>query len=402
MPGSENAHAAPAETGRTNRALLPTAIGAFFAVTVARIVISPVLPDVGASFDATNGALGVALTGMWAGYAVMQFFGGVLGAKYGERRVIVASLALTCVASVGLSRTGSYVAFAVTALFLGASAGLYFSPGSTLLTRRFENTGQVLGLHSTGAPLAGLVGPVVAVGVAARWGWRSALLVGAVAALLACALSVRFVVATPPAAGGRPLRAQIRPRRLVAILRRPPIAYTAAMGVLVYFVWQTLYSFFPTFLVEHWDLSQAFASLLFGGVFAGTIVTLPVFGRLSDAFGRDALLGGAFLALAAGLVTLVAGESLPVAVAGCALVALGMGFPGVFNSRLMDHLGTDERGQGFGLVRSTILLLGSVGSTVTGGVADAAGWAVAFGLLPAVLLVPLGMVVINGLSDVER
>lgn len=388
-----------ADAGRGSYALLSTAIAAFFATMVARIVISPLLPDVIDAFDATRGALGLALSGMWAGYAVMQFVGGVLGARYGERPVIVAAIGLTGVASLGLSRAGSYPAFALMALFLGASTGLYFSAGTTLLTRRFENTGGVLGLHSTGAPLAGLVGPVVAVAVAARWGWRSALLLGAVVATPVFVLLVRQVGPTPPTAGDRPLREQVQPRRLATILARPSIAYTVLLAVLVYFVWQTLYSFFPTFLVEHWGLSQRTASVLFGGVFAGTVVTLPVVGRLSDAVGRDALLAGAFTALAAGLTALVVGERFPVAVAGCGLLALGMGFPGALNSRFMDHLSADERGRGFGLVRSINLLLGSAGSAVTGSVADAVGWSVAFGLLPVLLAVAVGVMVWNRTSD---
>lgn len=163
----------------------------------------------------------------------------------------------------------------------------------------------------------------------------------------------------------------------------------------VYFVWQTIYSFFSTFLVEHWNLSQEPASVMFGGIFAGTVITLPVIGRLSDELGRDALLAGAFVALADGLILLVVGERFPVAVVACGLVALGMGFPGALNSRFMDHLSPDERGQGFGLVRSVNLLIGSAGSTVMGVVADAMGWAVAFGLLPVLLLIPLALIATN-------
>lgn len=381
--------------------LLPIAITAFFATMIARVVISPVLPDIIESFGASRAALGLALTGMWAAYAVMQFFSGVLGAAYGERRVIIASMGLTGIASLGLSQAGTYPMFALMTLLVGASTGLYFSAGSTLLTRKFENIGQVLGFHSVGAPLAGLVGPVVAVAIAARWGWRSALLLGAVVAFPACLVVVWRVGSTPPTARDRSFRQQIEPRRLATILFRPSIAYTATIAVLVYFVWQTVYSFFPTFLVEHWNISQEFASVMFGGIFAGTIVTLPVVGRLSDEFGRDALLAGAFVSLAAGLVLLVVGDRFPVAVVGCSLVAVGMGFPGVLNSRFMDHLTTDERGQGFGLVRSVNLLVGSAGSTVTGVIADTLGWSAAFGLLPVLLLVPLSMIAGNCLLGAD-
>lgn len=379
--------------------LLAAAVGAFFTIMLARIVISPVVPDIITSLSVSRGAVGLALTGMWATYAVAQFASGVLGTAYGERRVIVAAVGLTGIASLVLSQVGSLGAFVAATAFLGGSAGLYFSAGSTLLTRRFEHIGQALGFHSAGGPLAGLVGPVAAVWIAARFGWRPAVALGAAVAFPVCLLFLWRVDRTPATAGNRSLREQVRPRQLVDLLSRPPIAFTVGVAVLVYFVWQSFYSFFPTFLAQHWAFSAELSGVLFGGVFAATALALPLLGRLSDALGRDAVLGGTFVALAAGLTLLVIGARFPVAILGCGLVALGMGFPGVINSRFMDHLEEEERGQGFGLIRTVNLLLGSLGSVVTGTLADVAGWTVAFGLLPVLLLVPLGLVAANGLLD---
>jgi MFS family permease len=115
--------------------------------------------------------------------------------------------------------------------------------------------------------------------------------------------------------------------------------------------------------------------------------------------GRDTILAGTFLALAGGLGVLVLSDTFPLAVLGCGLVAVGMGFPGVLNSRFMDHLGDTERGHGFGLIRTVNLLLGSLGSVVTGTLADSAGWVAAFGLLPVLLVVPLAMLVANHAFD---
>lgn len=379
--------------------LLAAAVGAFFTIMLARIVISPVVPNIITSLSVSRGAVGLALTGMWAAYAVAQFASGVLGTAYGERRIIVTAVGLTGIASLALSQVGSLVTFVAATAFLGGSAGLYFSAGSTLLTRRFEHTGQALGFHSAGGPLAGLVGPVAAVWIATRFGWRSAVALGAAVAFPVCLLFLWRVDRTPATAGDRPLREQVRPRQLADLLLRPPIAFTVGVAVLVYFVWQSFYSFFPTFLSQHWGFSAELSGLLFGGVFAATALALPLLGRLSDALGRDAVLGGTFLALAAGLTLLVIGTRFPIAILGCGLVALGMGFPGVINSRFMDHLAEGERGHGFGLIRTVNLLLGSLGSVVTGSLADVAGWTVAFGLLPVLLLVPLGMVAANGLLD---
>jgi MFS family permease len=263
------------------------------------------------------------------------------------------------------------------------------------LTRRFENTGQALGFHSAGGPLAGIVGPVAAVWVVAHYDWRAAVALGALVALPVGVLFLWRVDPTPPTAAAQTVREQLRPQRLGQLLARPSIAFTVGIAILVYFVWQSIYSFFPTFLIQYWDFSTREAGLLFGGVFAGTALSLPLFGRLSDTLGRDVVLGATCAALAGGLVVLVVGQSVPVAVLGCGLVAIGMGFPGVLNSRFMDNLSETERGHGFGLVRTVNLLLGSLGSAVTGLLADSAGWAVAVGLLPVLVVVPVALLAAN-------
>lgn len=379
--------------------LVGAAVGAFFAIMLARIVISPVVPKIVIALSASRGTIGLALTGMWSMYALAQFASGVLGSLYGERRVIVVAIALTGLSSLVLAAVGSFLGFFLATAMLGGSAGLYFSAGSTLLTRRFENTGQALGFHSAGGPLAGLVGPIAAVWVATRYDWRAAVGLGAVVALPVCVLFLWRVDPTPPTTTARAVREQVRPQRLALLLARPSIAFTVGVAVLVYFVWQSLYSFFPTFLVQYWDFSTQVAGGLFGGVFAATALSLPVLGRLSDALGRDTILAGTFLALAGGLGVLVLSDTFPLAVLGCGLVAVGMGFPGVLNSRFMDHLGDTERGHGFGLIRTVNLLLGSLGSVVTGTLADSAGWVAAFGLLPVLLVVPLAMLVANHAFD---
>ena len=89
----------------------------------------------------------------------------MLGNRFGERRIILVSMSLTTIGSLAIALAQSILGFVFAALVLGIGTGLYFSVGSSLLARLYENSGQVLGLHSAGAPLAGLVFPSVAVAV---------------------------------------------------------------------------------------------------------------------------------------------------------------------------------------------------------------------------------------------
>lgn len=365
--------------------VLTVAVGSLFATMVARLAISPVVPDVIAAFGVSEGAIGLALTGMWAAYAAAQYPGGVFGERYGERRVILVALGATGVGSALLALAPGYASFAVFAVLLGGGAGLYFAAATNLLIRLHANTGQALGFHETGASLGGLVAPVAAVAVAVRYGWRAAPLLGVVAAASTFLLAALVVRPAQPTRPGLDFRERFDPRRVMAVLSRGDVAFTVALAVLGSFVWQSFAAFFPTFLVTFRGMAPDLAGLFFGGIFAVSVVALPTLGRLSDVLGRDAVIALSFGMVGAGFLCFAFVDGLPAAVTGAALLGLGFGWPGVVQSKIVAQFDAADRSAGFGLVRSVYLLLGSTGSAATGVAVDLFGWQTAYGLLVAVL-----------------
>jgi MFS family permease len=178
---------------------------------------------------------------------------------------------------------------------------------------------------------------------------------------------------------------QLAIAQLVALLTRPTIVLTTVLAMGSFFTWQAFASFFPTFLVEFADVTTTRASLVFGAVFAVTLVGAPALGRLSDAVGRDGVLAGSFSVGAVGFAVFLLGDGLATVVAGTLLVGVGLSWTGVLNTRFMDHLAEDERGTGFGLVRTLVLLVSSLGSVVTGTLAEQAGWLPAYGFVAGLL-----------------
>lgn len=362
------------------RSLLGLTATAFFGTYVARLVVSPLIPDVMVAFDVSKGAVGSVLTGMWAAYAIMQFPSGILGEKYGERNIIVVSLLLTGVASLLLAAAPSFLAFALFGVCIGVGAGLYFPAAATLLTNRFENVGQALGVHNVGAPVAGLAAPVAAVFVAARFGWRPALALGAVVAFPVALLYAAKIRAAPPEHPDLVVADQFGVRSKLALLGRPSVAFTTILAFLGVFVIQAIQSFFPTFLVEYAGTSQAYAGVAFAALFAIQGVTLPAVGRVSDRYGRDRTVRGCFVVGAAGLTLLLLGDA-AVRLLGIPLLAVGFSWPPAIDARFMDALHDDEQGVGFGLVRTVYMLLAALGSVVTGTLGTFFGWRVAYGVL---------------------
>ena len=374
-------------------AVLGTCTLAFFATMAARLAISPVVPSISEAFAVPNSAIGLALTGMWLGYALVQFPSGLLADRYGERRIILVAVGGTAVASTMLAFAPSYSVFLVGTAALGIVAGLHYSVATSLLTRTTDQIGTAIGIHTAGAPVAGVLVPMAAGAVGAWMGWRWALVLGTVFALPAVALVVSVIRARPPVRPEQSLWSRVRPGPLVELLRRPPIAITVALSAAGMFVWQATASFLPTFLVAYHGYSASTAGLLFSAYFLVQGVSQPGLGALSDRIGRDET---ASVAVGIGIVgygLLIAGTNLGIAVAAVALAGIAMGWGAALMPKFMDHLDDHERSAGFGLIRTVYMVLGASGSVAVGLVADLFGWGVAFLGLAGLLVGMLGVLV---------
>ena len=366
---------------------------AFFATMAARLVISPVVPAISDAFAVPNGAIGLALTGMWLGYALAQFPSGLLADRYGERRIILVAVGGTAVASALLAFAPSYPVFLGGTAVLGVVAGLHYSVATSLLTRTTDQIGTAIGIHTAGAPVAGVLVPVAAGAVGAWMGWRWALALGTAFAVPVVLLVVYVVRPRPPVRPDQSVWSRVRLGPLVEMLRRPPIARTVGLSAVGMFVWQATASFLPTFFVAHHGYSAATAGTLFSAYFLAQGVTQPGLGALSDRIGRNA---AASLAIGLGIVgygLLVAGTGMKMAILAVGLTGFSMGWGAALMPKFMDHLDDHERSAGFGLVRTVYMVLGAGGSVVVGFVADFFGWGVAFLGLAALLVGMLGVLV---------
>lgn len=368
---------------------------AFFATMTARLVISPVVPDIVDVFTVSNGMIGLALSLMWVSYALVQFPSGVFADRYGERTVILTALGGTVVTSLLLAVAPSFGFFAITAVLLGGVAGLHYSVATTLLAREFRDTGRAIGIHVAGGPLAGLVAPVAAATVATLFGWQAAIAIGAVVALPTFLAFTRFIRPTEPRHPDHPLRDRFEFDALASLLSRPPIAYTLVLALFGAFAWQATASFLPAFLAQGHDLSQRTAGILFSVYFAVHGASQPVIGTISDRYSRDVLVAGVLALGFVGYGLLAVMDDFGIIVLGVVCIGIAMSWGAPLQSRFMDVLSDAERGAGFGLVRTVYMTLGATGSVTVGVTADVFGWTASFGLLTALMAVGVGIILLN-------
>lgn len=376
------------------KTILGVLTGGNFVHLGVRLLLSPVIPYILAEFDATKSDIGVALSGMWVIFALLQFPSGVLTDKYSERPVLLAGLGGAVVGTALVAFAPTLPFFAVFVLVLGAGVGLFFAPASSLILRLYEKQGRALGTMTAGGAVAGIIYPAVGSLVAVRFGWRLAIAFGTVTVLPLFLATAQFIPSMDPANPERSFQAALDVDRIRNLLTRPSVAYTTIIAVMVGFSFQALSSFFPTFLVEYRGIDTGVAGLLFGAIFGLSSLAQPVAGWISDRFSRDAAIALSVVVAGAGLVVLLAvGETIGLIV-GTGLLGLGISWPGPIQARFMDQLTESERGYGFGLVRTVYLLIAASGSVVVGSLAERSGWIAGYGavvMLFAVCLFALGV-----------
>lgn len=365
---------------------------AYFAIRFGQVAIGAVLPAVIETFDTDAGTVGFALAGMWVAYALVQLPSGALGDRYGERPVILGAVGLATLAAVGIALAPTLPLLVVAVVLLGVGSGLYYNAATALLSRSVDAIGRAIGLHRVGGQGAGLIAPIVAAGLAVRVGWRAAFGLAAVVGVgtvIALARGVRPVTPTRP---DRPLRAVFAPRRLWGLLTRPGIAYATAVGGIGEFVSTATSAFLVTFLVQHHGHPVDVAGAVLGGYFAALVAAQPLVGWTSDRIGRDPALGLVFACGVVGYGVLPTTTALPALAGAVLLCGVAMSWSPAVQARVLTRLDGDDRGPGFGVVRTGYILLGAVGTAVTGALADAAGWVVAVHVLVGLLLVGILLV----------
>jgi predicted MFS family arabinose efflux permease len=363
--------------------LLAIALGWVF-VLGGRYLVPAVLPQVKGTFAVGDFEAGVAVTVIWATYALMQSPAGVLTDRVGERRLLAGSLLLTGGSVLVLGVSPVFLAFLGGCAAFGFTTGLYGPPRGTALSRTFpENDGAAIGATLAAGAVGSAVLPFLAGALVGSVTWR----------LVVAGLAPPLLVAGVFAWGAVPERERhADPERLpVGALARDVLRAVRVRGVavavaavtLMLFGFQGLTAFFVTYLVEAKGFAQPTAAAMFSLLFLGAALAQFFGGALADRFGERVVLVGLsavgvpFLAA----VPFVEGF-VPVAILSF-LLGTRLGIAAVTNAYVIAVLPDAVRGTAWGALRAVFFLLGAGGSTVVGAMADADLFAESFYLLAA-------------------
>lgn len=334
-----------------------------------------------------NAEFGLALTLLWAAYALMQFPGGVTSDQIGHKTILVGGTLVSALGFALLSAGQTYRAFLLAAVVTGVGGGLYVIVQFRFLSVLYgDNKGRAFGISGGITGIAGVLAPIgitTAIGVLSwrlAFAWLVVVVLG-VAVAFHLLVRERYVLQRPPIyrAVERSID-QIRSPRIVLLM-----AVTTTFSITV----QAVTTFVPLYMYEVKGLSFELAGAMLSVYFLVAVVARPLSGLASDRFGRRLLSGGALIAsgVLLAVVALLAESTLTIVVTFALFSAAIVSFSPSMDAYFMDLFDDDSMGGAFGLARTFILFVGSTGPYLFGLGTEVIGFTDSFTVLSAAMFV---------------
>ncbi|MGH7357624.1 MAG: MFS transporter [Candidatus Rokuibacteriota bacterium] len=195
---------------------------------VVRMAFSPLLEPIMAEFGLSHAQGGFLFSVFFYGYVAMQVPAGLLGDRFGRKRVLVIGILLVAGASVATGLSGTLVALVLARLVTGLAQGLYFANDRPIIAAATPPDRLAVG---QGVSFSGLgVGTALGVLVGGALGellpWRQVFLVLAVLPLVSATLIGRLVPDPAGVSGARASRDEV-----AAVFRSRDLWLVAVAGI---------------------------------------------------------------------------------------------------------------------------------------------------------------------------
>ncbi len=285
--------------------------------------VQPLMPALAKGFGVSPAAASLTLSASTAALALGNFAAGGVARRFGRKRLMVASLAATFVATLLGAFAGGFAQLVMLRALVGVALAGVPAVAMAYLVDEFEPAavGAAMGLYISGSILGGLSGRLIAAFLSDHWDWRWAIAAVSFMALLGAG----WMSAALPSGRGA-LHAPAPPRALGATLRAhladPGLRWLFAEGFVLMGGFVTTYNYMGFRLSQPpFGLSQSQIGLLFTLYLLGA-VSSTLMGSLAGRLGRRKVLWIAAALQPVGVLFTVP-DNLASMVVGVALLTLG-------------------------------------------------------------------------------
>jgi predicted MFS family arabinose efflux permease len=263
--------------------ILALTVVAFMQTHMHRLAFAPLIPTFVTDLGLTYAAAGTVQTAYFWTYASMQLPIGLATDRWGPRRVMLTCLVALAVGALAFAASRTYLTAFLARMLVGLGAAAVWVPGMRLVSEWFPTAerGRATGVMSSGGGIGGTLGLVVVPWLAAGYGWRIAYGAMVVPAIVTFALIALLMPRGGTASTGPAPRGTLR-----RVLARREL-WTFNMNVICsYGAYFSFITFLPAYLVRGLGYGDAQAGVITALVTAGTIVSWPLAGLVSDRLGR--------------------------------------------------------------------------------------------------------------------
>jgi len=268
--------------------LLPLFMLAHFAHHMVNSLAVPLLPMIRQDFGLDYTRSGLLVAALTVPYGLSQFPAGWLADRVGAPLLLTIGISGVAIAGLLAGLSPDYNLLFVCFVAMGVAGGGYHPAAPPLISAAVEpkNLGRAMGLHMVTGSAPFFLAPLIAVALAAAWGWRGTFIVLAIPTILFGVILHRILgrrlsaKASGYAAGGSTIRAEAAPPGTIQ-----RIAPFVILSTFVHAVTYCVIAFIPLFLVDRFGLSKEAAAAFIAIFYSAGLWASLLGGALSDRFG---------------------------------------------------------------------------------------------------------------------
>jgi len=256
------------------------------------MIISPILPMIGAELSIGDAVLGSLVSAYSIMVGVFAILAGPVSDKVGRRRILLLGCLAMTAALVLHFFVSEYASFLLVRMLAGSAGGILSGAAVSYIGDAFpyHRRGWATGWVMSGSAFGQIIGIPLGISMAARWGFRSPFYLFA-ATMAVTLLLLFFGVPQPDVKRTQhPLSVRKAASDYVEMLRRPEVRWAAAAFFLMFLGVSVFVIYLPTWLERDLGATGDQIALMFlvGGI--ANVVTGPQAGRLSDSMGRKRII----------------------------------------------------------------------------------------------------------------
>ena len=151
----------------------------YFITYLDRVSISTAAPFMRDDLNLSNTQLGVALSAFAVPYAFFQIIGGLMGDRFGPRRVLGITGLLWTAATAATGLATGLTSLVIARLGLGFGEGASFPTATTAMSKWMpeDKRGLAQGVTHSAARIGNAIAPLLIAGIIASFGWRASFLI---------------------------------------------------------------------------------------------------------------------------------------------------------------------------------------------------------------------------------